>query len=121
MTKTDHVLAHMEQLKSLLLKEKDVLIANQGAKLIEIIQEKEDIMLRLAAFDEKDVEMAKLDVLSREIKQLQETNLVLTEQSMQFTDTMLNYIKKAANENKTYSKKGTYEKSKKSTLLDQSL
>ncbi|OJF93932.1 flagellar export chaperone FlgN [Alkalibacterium sp. 20] len=121
MTKTNQVLAEMEKLKALLLREKEVLIANQGAKLGEIIQEKEDIMLYLATFDQEDVEMTKLDVLSREIKNLQETNLVLTEQSIQFTETMLNYIKKAANQNKTYSKKGTYDDSKKSTLLDQSL
>ena len=121
MTKTDQVLALMGQLKVLLLKEKQVLINNEGALLIEIIQEKEDMMLKLATFDQEDVEMDKLDVLSREIKQLQETNLTLTEQSMQFTETMLTYIKKAANQHKTYSKKGTYDDSKKSALLDQSL
>ncbi|WP_423189129.1 flagellar export chaperone FlgN [Alkalibacterium sp. f15] len=121
MNQTNLVLAQMEKLKVLLEKEKNVLISNDGSKLNEIIQEKEDIMLTLAAFDQEDVEMNKLDVLSREIKQLQETNLILTEQSIQFTETMLNYIKKAANQNKTYSKKGTYEDSKKSTLLDQSL
>lgn len=121
MTKTDQVLALMEQLKDLLVTEKQVLISNEGAKLIEIIQQKEDIMLKLAAFDQENVEMDKFDVLSREIKQLQETNLTLTEQSMQFAETMMTYIKKAANQNKTYSKKGTYEDSKKSTLLDQSL
>lgn len=121
MTKTDQVLEEMEKLKALLEKEKQVLITNDGTRLIELIQQKEDVMLKLAAFDQKNVEMNKLDVLSREIKQLQETNLTLTEQSMQFTETMLNYIKKAANTNKTYSKKGTYDRSKKSALLDQSL
>lgn len=121
MSQTNQVIDQMNQLKALLLNEKEVLIANRGSELAEIIQKKEDIMLKLAAFDQEDVEMDKLDVLSREIKQLQETNLVLTEQAMQYTETMMTYIKKAANQNKTYSKKGTYDDAKQSALLDQSL
>ncbi|MDN6291013.1 MAG: flagellar protein FlgN [Tetragenococcus koreensis] len=121
MSQTNQVIKEMEYLKMVLLDEKEVLIQNRGSELVEIIQKKEDSLLKLAAFDQEDVEMDKLDVLSREIKQLQETNLVLTEQAMQYTETMMTYIKKAANQNKTYSKKGTYDDAKQSALLDQSL
>lgn len=121
MNKTEQVLNHLNGLKKVLLKEKTILIANDGAKLPEIIQEKEDIMVTLSTFSEDNVDLEKLSVLSREIKSLQETNLMLTEQSMRYTETMLEHIKKAAKQNNTYSKKGTFDQTKKSTLLDQSL
>ncbi|MCC5895756.1 MAG: flagellar export chaperone FlgN [Alkalibacterium sp.] len=121
MTKTEQVIGLLHQLKDVLEKEKTVLIENDGAKLPEIIQSKEDIMIALSTFDEENVEMDKLSVLSREVKALQETNLMLTEQSLRFTETMLEHIKKAAKQNNTYSKKGTFDDTKKSTLLDQSL
>lgn len=121
MNKTEQILNYLEQLKALLLKEKAILIENNGAKLPEIIQAKEDIMITLSEFSEENVEMEKLSVLSREIKSLQETNLMLTEQSIRYTETMLEHIKKAAKQNNTYSKKGTFDQTKKSTLLDQSL
>ncbi|PRY77489.1 flagellar export chaperone FlgN [Alkalibacterium olivapovliticus] len=121
MSKTDQVIGLLNQLKDVLEKEKTVLIENDGAKLPKIIQDKEDIMISLSVFNEGDVEMDKLSVLSREVKALQETNLMLTEQSLRFTETMLEHIKKAAKQNNTYSKKGTFDDTKKSTLLDQSL
>lgn len=121
MSKTEEILSLLTDLKELLLKEKETLIANDGEALVEILPKKEDIMIKLAEFDETNVEVGKLSVLSHEIKALQETNLTLTEQSIQFTETMMDYIKKAATKQQTYSKKGTYESSKKSTLLDQSL
>lgn len=121
MNKTDQVIGLLNQLKDVLEKEKTVLIENDAVKLPEIIQKKEDIMITLSSFNEGDVEIDKLSVLSREVKLLQETNLVLTEQSISFTETMLGHIKKAAKQNSTYSKKGTFDDTKKSTLLDQSL
>lgn len=121
MNNTDQVNDLLNQLKNVLEKEKTVLIENDGAKLPKIIQDKEDIMITLSTFNEGDVEVDKLSVISREVKNLQETNLVLTKQSISFTETMLEHIKKAAKQNNTYSKKGTFDDSKKSTLLDQSL
>lgn len=121
MSKTDDVRKHLEQLKAVLLKEKKILIENDGAKLPEIIAEKETLMVTLSAISDEDVEIDKLNVLSHEIKALQETNLMLTEQSMRYAETMLGHIKKAAKQNSTYSKKGTFDQTKKSTLVDQSL
>lgn len=121
MSKTEEVLAHLSQLKEVLEREKSVLIENDAEKLPGIIQEKEDLMITLSKFSEDDVEVDKLSVLSREVKALQETNLMLTEQSIRYTETMLEHIKKAAKQNNTYSKKGTFDDTKKSTLFDQSL
>ncbi|GAA0369028.1 hypothetical protein GCM10008932_20880 [Alkalibacterium iburiense] len=121
MSKTQEILSLLTELKELLIREKEILIANNGEALLELLPKKESLMIQLAEFDEENVEVGKLSVLSHEIKALQETNLTLTEQSIQFTETMMDYIKKAANKQQTYSKKGTYESSKKSALLDQSL
>ena len=121
MKTSEQVLTYLEQLKDVLLKEKKILIENDGAKLPEIITEKETLMVALSAISDEDVEIDKLNVLSHEIKALQETNLMLTEQSMRYAETMLGHIKKAAKQNSTYSKKGTFDQTKKSTLLDQSL
>lgn len=121
MNKTEQVLNDLDQLKAVLLKEKTILIENDGAKLQEIIQEKEGLMVSLSAFSAEDVEMEKLSVLLREITQLQEINVMLTEQSMRYAETMLKHIKHAAKQNNTYSKKGLFDQTKKSALLDQSL
>lgn len=121
MTKTEEVLTHLAQLKKILESEKTVLINNDAEKLSGIIQEKEYLMITLSQFSEDDVEVDELSVLSREVKALQETNLMLTEQSISYTETMLEHIKKSAKQNNTYSKKGTFDDTKKSTLFDQSL
>ena len=121
MPQTNKVIALLEELKDLLIQERDVLIENDGQRLIELIQKKETVIIELSKFDDTDVEIERLNVLSREVKMLQETNLTLTQQAMNFTETMLEHIKKAASQHTTYSKKGKYDSSKKSTLLDQSL
>lgn len=121
MSKTQEVISLLKELKELLQKEKNILIQNNGTELLELLPRKEAIMLKLAEFDDKNVEVEQLSVLSLEIKALQETNLTLTQQSIQFTETMMDYIKESANKQQTYSKKGTYTTPKKSTLLDQSL
>lgn len=122
MKTSEQVLAYLEDLKAVLLKEKTILIKNDGEKLQGIVQEKEDILVSLSAFSEDDfVEDEALRTLSRDIKSLQETNLMLTEQSMRYTETILTHIKKTANKNNTYSKKGTFAQPKNSALLDQSL
>lgn len=121
MSKTDDVRKHLEQLKAVLLKEKTILIKNDGEKLSDIIDEKETIIQALSTVDDTDVEMDALNVLLREIKALQETNVMLTEQSMRYAEAMLTHIKTFAKQNNTYSKKGTFAQTKMSTLFDQSL
>ena len=122
MKTSEQVLAYLEDLKAVLLKEKTILINNDGEKLPGIVQEKEDILVSLWAFSADDfVDDEAFRTLSRDIKSLQETNLMLTEQSMRYTETILTHIKKTANKNNTYSKKGTFAQPKKSALLDQSL
>jgi uncharacterized protein YoxC len=121
MSKTEEVLAFMMELRVLLEEERYVLINNQGDRLVEIVKKKEQLLEKLASFNDDEVEVAKLNDLSREIKHLQETNLTLTEQSMDFTQMLLENIQKNAQKNNNYSKKGTYEKSNQATFIDESL
>lgn len=121
MSRTDDVLSLMNELKDLMEREKHVLIENDGAQLFEILEEKDSIIEKLTTFDDENVELEKLSDLSREIKELQETNLMLTEQSMAYTEVILNNIQKNAQKKNAYSKKGTIEKSDRPTFLDESL
>lgn len=121
MTKTEQIIDQLTQLKNLLEKEKAILINNQGSELAQVLREKEELLVSLSAFSEEGVDLKQLSSLSREVKALQETNLMLTEQSIRYTETMLEHIKKSAKQNHTYSKKGTFDQTKKSALVDQSL
>lgn len=121
MERTDEVLSLLNSLKEELEKEKKVLINNDGETLLEILQRKEELIEQLATFDDKDVELNKLSDLSREIKTLQKTNLLLTEQSLAYTETLLNNIQKNAQKKNAYSKKGTIEKNDQPTFIDESL
>ncbi|MFC6465703.1 flagellar export chaperone FlgN [Marinilactibacillus sp. GCM10026970] len=121
MSKTEQVLAKMIELKEVLSEERAVLIQNDGERLLELISTKEEIMLSLADFDESEIEIEQLTAITGEIKELQETNLMLTEQSMRFTEQLISSIQKNVTKKNTYSKTGTFEKSGQTAFLDQSL
>jgi len=57
-----------------------------------------------------------------EIKQLQETNLLLTKQALQYQEKMMEAITDSAKTSgSTYSKNGQYSAEKQSSIIDQSL
>lgn len=117
---TDEIQNDLHALKSALVNEKKVLMENDGDALLSLLHVKETLLARLNDYP-TDVDMQPLEGLLRDIKQLQETNLLLTEQSMKHTETILSQIKKAAEPNNTYSKKGTFDRTETSALFDQSL
>lgn len=121
MSETDQVLSVMNELKVLLEDERETLIQNNGEHLVEIVQEKEELLERLAEFDEKNVNVNELLSLSHDIKEIQETNLLLTQQSLAYTEMLLQNIQKNSQKKNAYSKKGTFEKSEEATFLDESL
>lgn len=104
----------------LLNAEKEALINNDGASIQDIVSQKEDFIswLNEASADELDRET--LIPLVNEVNELQETNLMLTQQAYNYTETVLSAFKKAANKNVTYSKDGKA-KASSSNLLNQSL
>lgn len=121
MTRTEQVLSLMNKLKECLVEERTVLINHDGERLLELVNEKEEIMNALAQFDEADIEIEQLNKVATEIKALQETNVLLTEQSISFTEQLVSNIQKNATKKNTYSKKGTFEKTGQTTFVDQSL
>lgn len=121
MNKTKQVLSLMDELKKTLEEERQVLVENNGERLVELIEEKEEILIQLAEFNEEDVKLEELRSLSQEIKELQEINLTLTEQSLSFSEMLLDNIQKNAQKTNAYSKKGKYEQSDSATFIDESL
>lgn len=121
MKKTEKVLSLMNELKNYLAEERTVLINNDGNRLLELINAKEEIMIELAQFDESEIEVEQLKEITFEIKELQETNVLLTEQSISFTDQLVSNIQKNATKKSTYSKKGTFDKTGQNAFIDQSL
>ena len=121
MSKTEQVLAKMLELKNLLIEERTVLIQHNGERLVELVQSKEVIMTALSAFDEADIDIDQLIDTTKEIKELQETNLMLTEQSLSFTEQLVSNIQKNVTKKNTYSKKGTFERTGQTAFIDQSL
>lgn len=121
MNATEQLLLQMQQLKTLLEEEQSIIINNDGKRLVEIVTQKEKMIEELAKVEEEDVEVEKLKSLSYEIKELQETNLILTKQSLSFTDQVLKTIQQNATKSNTYSKKGSTHDKTDPALLDQSL
>lgn len=109
-------------LKMLLEKEKKALIKNDGSTVQNIVLEKESIAKRLSNFENVDpLNNEKIKKIVKEIKELQETNLLLTKQALSFQlgimDSILESVKSNSN---TYSEKGTYDKNKGASFIDKS-
>ena len=117
---TQSTTAVLIELKELLLLEKEALIQNKSKEVMEIFKKKETIIpaLDTATFEEQDKEI--VQELALEIKELQEVNNMLLEQSMEYNKTFLDAFQKAQKKN-TYSKEGSLKKSESTGILDQSL
>lgn len=112
----------LESFKSVLLKEKDALIQNDGEAVQAIVKEKEAYVEALNQAEWDDTEKDTVRQLAMDVRELQETNSLLTKQAMKYTETFLQAFQKEAQKKPvTYSKKGGYEKNSSAGLLDQSL
>ena len=112
--------AVLTELKELLLLEKEALIQNETNEIIEIFKKKETIIpeLESATFEEHEKET--VHAYSQEIRELQEVNNMLVEQSMEYNKTFLDAFQKAQKKN-TYSKEGSLKESGSTGILDQKL
>ena len=111
----------LEELKTILLEEKEALIQSQTDKVIDMIAKKEAVIERMESAELNENEKETVHLLAKEVKDLQETNKMLTEQAMQYNETFLAAFQKEAQKNNTYSKEGYLKKSGSSGILDQSL
>lgn len=108
--KKNNIYNLLNNLLMLLNEEKDVLINEDGDKLSEIVEQKKELLDRientivseLATDNKEDIKG-----LVGHIHNLQETNLILTRQTLGYYDMIINQFKKHSKSNKlTYQKSG---------------
>ncbi|MBM6614713.1 flagellar motor switch protein [Desemzia sp. RIT804] len=106
----------------LLKTEKEALIQNDAEKVVEIVSKKQVFLETLETLTPDSFDDARLKEPLAEIKQLQETNLMLTKTALQFQETVLKAITQTVKSSgNTYSKKGYYKGNEQATLINQSL
>lgn len=119
-----HLKTAFNDLINVLKEEKQALINNDLDLLVNIIKDKEekvDILSNLISYNDFSDENENIKILVEEVKNLQETNFLLTEQAMSYHSNLMDSILKVledTSKSNTYSKDGSYENSNQSTLID---
>lgn len=119
-----HLKTAFNDLINVLKEEKQALINNDLDLLVNIIKDKEekvDILSNLISYNDLSDENENIKILVEEVKNLQETNFLLTEQAMSYHSNLMDSILKVledTSKSNTYSKDGSYENSNQSTLID---
>ncbi|WP_192986227.1 flagellar motor switch protein [Carnobacterium mobile] len=122
MKKQPQVIETLKKFKQVLIEEKEALIKNDSAKVVAVIAEKETFMEVLPTLDMTGLKKEDLSGIVTEIKNLQETNLLLTQQAVQYQEKMMEAITSSVKtSSSTYSKNGSYSAEKQATIIDQSL
>jgi NADH:ubiquinone oxidoreductase subunit E len=102
----------LRELLSLMNEEKEALISNNGLSIANIVEHKIEIINSLEALENESQETdEEIQSLVEKIKEIQETNLLLTKQALKFQENLIESI--AANISsvaETYSQKGGYTK-----------
>lgn len=117
----ESMLETLKTLKKILEEEKQILINNEGKEIEQIVSKKEAIIKILEEAEIEDNNKQEIRDLVNEIQELQKTNAMLTQQAMNYSEVFLSAFQKEAQKNTTYSKKGSFEKTENSSILDQSL
>lgn len=122
MSQQKNVFNLLTEFVDLLKNEKEALIHNEAEKVVEIVTQKQTFLEVLETLTPDSFDDASLKEPLAEIKQLQETNLLLTKTALQFQETVLKAITKTVKSSgNTYSKKGYYKGNEQATLINQSL
>lgn len=122
MSQQKNVFNLLTEFVDLLKNEKEALIHNKAEKVVEIVTQKQTFLEVLETLTPDSFDDASLKEPLAEIKQLQETNLMLTKTALQFQETILKAITKTVKSSgNTYSKKGYYKGNEQATLINQSL
>ena len=129
--KMSDLIAPLQKLQSLLLEEKSVLIRNEGQLLHELVEQKLDLMKQISHVggpDESRVEYTEeernvFNRLLQQIRELQETNMLLTRQSLHYTNSLLDALQQAVEPGESYGKDGnrSRETDRRSRIIDQSV
>ncbi|HCM88632.1 MULTISPECIES: hypothetical protein [Vagococcus] len=105
MEPTKQITPTLKQLIRVLKKEKKALLESDGIQIEKIVKQKELIVDSLSSI--KGVPNESEKGLLREVKELQDNNLLLTKQAMAFNDNFIKAVGEIAQKtNATYSNKG---------------
>ena len=122
MTKETTALETLLKFKNVLIDEKEALIKNDSAKVKALVEEKQLFLDRLPTLTTEGLTKTDLIEVVEDIKNLQETNLTLAKQALQYQETMMEAITKGVKTGgATYSKQGDYSTTQQANLIDQSL
>lgn len=122
MNKKVNALDTLVQFKTLLMDEQQALIQNDSAKVKTLIEQKQQFLDLLPTLTAEGSKKEDLVELAEEIKNLQQTNLTLTEQALNYQETMMEAITKGVKTGgSTYSKQGDYSTVQQANIIDQSL
>lgn len=122
MKKQPQVIETLKKFKQVLIEEKEALIKNDSAKVVTVIAEKEKFIEVLPTLNMTGLKKEDLSGIVTEIKNLQETNLLLTQQAVQYQEKMMEAITSSVKtSSSTYSKNGSFSDEKQATIIDQSL
>jgi len=117
----ESILDTLKTLKEILTEEKKALIKNENQKIQQFVSKKEELIEELEAAEIEDKDREEIRHLVDEIRELQKTNAMLTQQAMNYAEVFLSALQKETQKKTTYSKEGSFEKTENSSLLDQSL
>lgn len=114
------LIALLKKYSRLLKKERQALIKNKSQLIPEIVAEKQAFAEQLASFEV--IDSAAVIELAKEVKEQQETNLLLTEQALSYQEAFLAAISQGVKQTSgTYSRDGNFGVQTDSSLLNQSL
>lgn len=102
----------LNKLADLLKEEKEALKVNDGSKVTEIVEQKMSLVEDLEKIDLSSISTDDVTArLVKEIQDLQETNLLLTKQALNFNDNLMQAIvSNIGKTGNTYSNNGGYTK-----------
>ncbi len=122
MAKQATALDTLMQFKTVLVEEQQALIKNDSAKVKAIVEKKQAFLEILPTLSTEGLEKADISQVAEDIKNLQQTNLTLTQQAINYQETVMEAITKGVNKGgSTYSKQGDYSAAQQVNIIDQSL
>lgn len=107
---------------TLLKTEKEALIRNQGENIKMIVTKKQAFVEQFPAYDFSKENKVEVTALVQTIRHMQETNLLLTQQALDYQNTVMEALSKGIKKSgKTYSKSGQQTGLTQASILNQSL
>ncbi|WP_312651528.1 hypothetical protein [Proteiniclasticum sp.] len=123
MNDTRKLVAALKDIVNILGEERNVLIKSDAIALEKIVLKKNELISKIN--EEKKIGVAadeEVRILGLEIQRLQETNILLTRQSLAYQEEILKALAKSnTSKFNTYSAKGSMSNEKEVRLIDQSV